>query len=79
MRPRVLPAAQGMAESQDSSVAALNVILSDTSESEYRSGDDDSISGDQDCGVVASMIRTVVRLIMKVGAPQRQLYRFEVF
>ena len=35
MRPRVLPAAQGMAERQDSSVAALNVILSDTSESEY--------------------------------------------
>ena len=75
MRLRVLPAAQGMEERQDSSVAALNVILSDTSESEYRSGDDDdSISRDQDCRVVRT--RTAVRLIMKVGAPQRQLYHF---
>jgi len=45
--------ARGMAECQTSSVAALYVILSDTSDSEYRSGDD-NVSEDQDCGVVAS-------------------------
>jgi len=47
--------ARGMAECQTSSVAALNVILSDTSDSEYRSGDNDNVSEDQDCGVVASV------------------------
>jgi len=43
-----------MVECQTSSVAALNVTLSDTSDSEYRSGDDDNVSEDQDCGIVAS-------------------------
>ena len=41
-----------MAERQASSVAAC--ILSDTSDSECRSGDDDNVSEDQDCGVVVS-------------------------
>ena len=40
-----------MAECQASSVAALNVILSDTSDSEYRSDDDNNVSEDQDCEV----------------------------
>ena len=45
---------RAMAECQASSVAALNVIRSDTSDSEYRSDDDNNVSEDQDCEVVLS-------------------------
>ena len=42
-----------MAECLASSVAALNVVLSDTGDSEYRSDDDDNVSEDQDREVLA--------------------------
>jgi len=76
-----------MAECQASSVAALNVILSDTSDSEYRSDDDNNVSEDQDCEVLAfadqeannedrnsSSSSSAVSLLSILKAPHYQIY-----